>query len=189
MIRAEAGARGYRLIGLDIGIEPGVTQLANLVELGSGRTPPSNVKPSDIVIDRCYLHGNDVGELPARRRDERHPAGGGRLVSRELPRREQRLAGDRRMERCRARSRSSTTSSRRPARTSCSAASDPAIDELVPADIEIRAQPQHQAAVVAERRRCGQERVRAEERAPRAGRGQHLRATCGRRGRTAPRSC
>ena len=34
-IRAEAGARGYRLIGLDIGIDPAITQLTNLVELGS----------------------------------------------------------------------------------------------------------------------------------------------------------
>lgn len=61
VIRAEAQARGYRLIGLDIGIQPGVTQLANLIELGSDRDPAVNVKPSDIVIDRCYVHGNDSG--------------------------------------------------------------------------------------------------------------------------------
>ena len=36
-IRAESGAHGYRLIGLDIGVDDSVAQLANLVELGSGQ--------------------------------------------------------------------------------------------------------------------------------------------------------
>jgi hypothetical protein len=61
VIRAEARARGYRLVGLDIGVQPAVTQLANLVELGSDRDVTVDVKPSDVVIDRCYLHGNDSG--------------------------------------------------------------------------------------------------------------------------------
>jgi hypothetical protein len=59
-IRAEARARGYRLIGLDIGIDPNVTQLGNLVDLGSDSNS-IDTKPADIVIDRCYLHGNDTG--------------------------------------------------------------------------------------------------------------------------------
>jgi len=59
--RAEARARGYRLVGLDIGVDPGITQLANLVELGSDRDISVDAKPSDILIDRCYLHGNDAG--------------------------------------------------------------------------------------------------------------------------------
>lgn len=61
-VRAEPGARGYRLIGLDIGIDEGLVQLANLVELGSGRETRVEAQPSDIVIDRCYLHGNDRGD-------------------------------------------------------------------------------------------------------------------------------
>jgi hypothetical protein len=61
VIRAEARARGYRLVGLDIGVQPGTTQLTNLVELGSDRDISVDAKPSDIVIDRCYLHGNDAG--------------------------------------------------------------------------------------------------------------------------------
>ena len=112
-------------------------------------TRPSNVEPSDIVIDRCYVHGNDVGELPARRRDERHPPGGDRFVlsrtftTRTATRRRS-PAGT-----VPGRSRSSTTSSRRPARTSCSAAAIPTIAELVPSDIEIRRNLMHQAAGVA----------------------------------------
>jgi len=61
--RAESGARGYRLIGLDIGVDEGVTQLANLVELGSGKDTRVDTEPSDIVIDRSYLHGNDTGDF------------------------------------------------------------------------------------------------------------------------------
>jgi hypothetical protein len=60
--RAEPGARGYRLIGLDIGVDEGVAQLSNLVELGSGKDTRIEAEPSDIVIDRCYLHGNDAGD-------------------------------------------------------------------------------------------------------------------------------
>src|SRR5262249_19452950 len=33
-IRAESGARGYRLIGLDVGADPGVQQVVNMIELG-----------------------------------------------------------------------------------------------------------------------------------------------------------
>jgi hypothetical protein len=61
-IRAESGARGYRLIGLDIGVDEGVAQLSNLVELGSAKETRVDAEPSDIVIDRCYLHGNDRGD-------------------------------------------------------------------------------------------------------------------------------
>jgi hypothetical protein len=62
-IRAGPGARGYRLVGLDIGADPGVQHLANLVELGSGQDTAIDAEPSDIVIDRCYLHGNDNGNI------------------------------------------------------------------------------------------------------------------------------
>jgi hypothetical protein len=61
--RAEPGARGYRLIGLDIGVDDGVAQLANLVELGSGKDTTVDAEPADIVIDRSYLHGNDSGDF------------------------------------------------------------------------------------------------------------------------------
>jgi hypothetical protein len=60
-IKAERGAHGYRLIGLDIGADASVQQLANLVELGTGLEDSLDQLPSEIVIDRCYLHGSDVG--------------------------------------------------------------------------------------------------------------------------------
>lgn len=60
-IRADRGARGYRLIGLEITADPGVQQVTNLVELGSGSEASLDMVPSDIVIDRSYLHGRDAG--------------------------------------------------------------------------------------------------------------------------------
>ena len=62
-VRTEAGARGYRLVGLDIGPDAAVASLSNLVELGTGREAAVDAEPSDIVIDRCYLHGNDSGNF------------------------------------------------------------------------------------------------------------------------------
>jgi hypothetical protein len=61
-VKAEAGARGYLLVGLDIGPDDGVTQATTLVELGSGDETSIEQEPSDIVVDRCYLHGNDAGQ-------------------------------------------------------------------------------------------------------------------------------
>jgi hypothetical protein len=62
-IRAEAGARGYRLIGLDIGADPSVQSVINLVELGNATDTTVDTVPSDIIIDRSYLHGNDTGNF------------------------------------------------------------------------------------------------------------------------------
>jgi hypothetical protein len=62
-IRAEPAARGYRLVGLDIGADSSVQQLTNLVELGAGADVTVDTEPSDIIIDRSYLHGSDTGNF------------------------------------------------------------------------------------------------------------------------------
>ncbi len=62
-LRADPGAHGYRLVGLDVGADAAVSQLTNLVELGAGNNAALAAQPSDIVIDRCYLHGNDSGNF------------------------------------------------------------------------------------------------------------------------------
>jgi hypothetical protein len=62
-IKAAPGARGYRLVGLDIGADSSVQQLTNLVELGSGADTTIDSEPSDVIIDRSYLHGNDSGNF------------------------------------------------------------------------------------------------------------------------------
>jgi hypothetical protein len=63
VIRADAGAHGYRLVGLDIGVDPGVSRVTALVELGGGGDTTPATEPHDIVIDRSYVHGNDAGDF------------------------------------------------------------------------------------------------------------------------------
>jgi hypothetical protein len=60
-IRTEPGAHGYRLIGLDIGPAAGLAQQTTLVELGAANNAAAVSQPADIVVDRCYIHGNDTG--------------------------------------------------------------------------------------------------------------------------------
>lgn len=60
-IRAEAGAHGYRLVGLDVAPDDQVSDLVNLIELGPGSDTTADTEPSDIVIDRSYIHGSDTG--------------------------------------------------------------------------------------------------------------------------------
>jgi hypothetical protein len=62
-IKTEVGAHGYRLIGIDVGADAAVSLVTNLVELGSGRDTSIDAEPSDIIIDRSYLHGNDSGSF------------------------------------------------------------------------------------------------------------------------------
>ena len=56
VFRAEAGAHHYRLVGLEIAPADG-TALTNLVELG-GDDRALEALPHHIIIDRCYLHGD-----------------------------------------------------------------------------------------------------------------------------------
>ena len=62
-IRAEAGAHGYWLLGLDVAPDDSVTQVVTLVELGSGRETSPDAEPADIVVDRSYVHGHDTGDF------------------------------------------------------------------------------------------------------------------------------
>lgn len=59
------GAHNYRLIGLEIGIKSGVPLNYAIVKLGdwSKAQDNLNVVPQDIIIDRCYIHGNPTGDV------------------------------------------------------------------------------------------------------------------------------
>jgi len=58
-IRAEAGAHGYRLIGFDIGPDPSLRRMVNLLEFGTDSETNVDAQPADIIIDRSYVHGLD----------------------------------------------------------------------------------------------------------------------------------
>lgn len=62
-IRAESGAHGYRLVGLDVGPDENGSDLVNLIELGSGSDTAVDTEPHDVIIDRSYVHGNDTGNF------------------------------------------------------------------------------------------------------------------------------
>lgn len=55
-IRTAPGARGVRLVGIEIAPAPGVF-VHSLVELGALEESPAAL-PADIVVDRCYLHAD-----------------------------------------------------------------------------------------------------------------------------------
>jgi hypothetical protein len=56
---SEVGAHGYRLAGLEISVQSGVTLSYGLLDLGATTTTLSSL-PTDIIVDRSYLHGLDV---------------------------------------------------------------------------------------------------------------------------------
>jgi hypothetical protein len=58
-IRTEAGAHGYRLIGLDVGPDPSLRTSVGLLEFGTANETSVDAEPSDIIVDRSYLHGAD----------------------------------------------------------------------------------------------------------------------------------
>ena len=53
---AEPGAHHYRLVGLEIAPQEGVS-LNTLVQLGESETTADAV-PHHFIIDRCYIHGD-----------------------------------------------------------------------------------------------------------------------------------
>lgn len=64
-IKTQAGAHHYRLIGLEVGIQAGVSLNYGIVTLGEGGAPQTTLAsvPRDITIDRCYIHGNSTGNV------------------------------------------------------------------------------------------------------------------------------
>ena len=63
VITAEGGAHHYWLVGLDVGATSTVESSTALIAPASGADTAYNTIPKDIVIDRCYIHGNDVGNF------------------------------------------------------------------------------------------------------------------------------
>jgi len=67
VIRAEAGASHYWMIGLEVAPAATITDMTTLVDLGSG-TIYEDEYPHNIVIDRCYVHGLDRGATDAEKK-------------------------------------------------------------------------------------------------------------------------
>jgi hypothetical protein len=61
VLRTEAGAHHYRLVGLEFATAPGVALNYNLISLGDGAQTSLDQAPHDLIIDRCYIHGSATG--------------------------------------------------------------------------------------------------------------------------------
>jgi len=59
VIRAEDGACGYRIVGLEIGATPALTVTYSLVTFGDGDEATLAAIPSRLLLDRVYVHGHD----------------------------------------------------------------------------------------------------------------------------------
>jgi hypothetical protein len=63
VLTAATSAHHYRLVGLEITVSTSVTSTGNLVALGTGSATLVSQQPNNIVIDRCYIHGNATGDV------------------------------------------------------------------------------------------------------------------------------
>ena len=55
-------ASNYRFVGLEIAVAKGVPNNGGIVRVGTGAETALDQLPENIVIDRCYLHGNATGD-------------------------------------------------------------------------------------------------------------------------------
>jgi hypothetical protein len=64
-IKTAPRAHHYWLAGIEMGVSPGVKQNSGLVLFGDGSGAQASLAavPHDLVLDRCYVHGNGTGEL------------------------------------------------------------------------------------------------------------------------------
>jgi hypothetical protein len=54
------GAHQWRLIGIELTVSPGVAENTAVVRLGTGSETARSQLPREIVIDRCWIHGNST---------------------------------------------------------------------------------------------------------------------------------
>jgi PKD repeat protein len=63
VIRAAQGAHNFRFIGVEFAVAPGVAMNYGIVSFGNGDEYQTSQMPRDLIIDRCYLHGNANGDV------------------------------------------------------------------------------------------------------------------------------
>ena len=65
VIRTAIAAHHFRFIAVEFTVAPDVTQNNGLVLLGDGGSAQNSIEKiaHDLIIDRCYIHGNPTGNL------------------------------------------------------------------------------------------------------------------------------
>jgi len=64
-LKTAPGAQFYRLIGLELSVAPGVAQNHGVLLLGDGSAQQRTLAqvPHDLIVDRCYIHGQPTGNV------------------------------------------------------------------------------------------------------------------------------
>ena len=62
VIQTAPGARGYRLVGLELTVSPSVPRIRQIVAFGGLQSDRADT-PSDLILDRCYVHGHPAGDV------------------------------------------------------------------------------------------------------------------------------
>jgi Bacterial surface proteins containing Ig-like domains len=60
--QTEAGAHHYRIVGLEVTVEPSVTTSYGTINFGLNETTLASV-PHDLIVDRSYVHGSPLVSL------------------------------------------------------------------------------------------------------------------------------
>ena len=63
VISTAASAHHYKFTGIEFGIAPSVTINYGIVVLGSSSQQTLDVVPHDLILDRCYVHGNPTADV------------------------------------------------------------------------------------------------------------------------------
>jgi PKD repeat protein len=62
-VATAAGAHHYRFVGIEVGVASGVTVNYGLVCFGDYSQNSLSQVPHDLILDRCYVHGNATGDI------------------------------------------------------------------------------------------------------------------------------
>lgn len=62
-ITVVSSANHYWLMGLEIGVTPTSKLNYSIISAGDGTQTSTTTLPSYIFVDRCYVHGNDTGDI------------------------------------------------------------------------------------------------------------------------------
>jgi hypothetical protein len=63
VLRTEARAHHFRLIGIELTIAPEVMLSYGIVRLGDGEEKEIGLLPREIIIERCYIHGHALADV------------------------------------------------------------------------------------------------------------------------------
>ena len=63
VLKTAPGAHHFRFIGVEFAVSPTASLTYDLIQLGSGGQSTLADVPHDLIIDRCYIHGNPTANL------------------------------------------------------------------------------------------------------------------------------